>query len=258
MSEPTTTPSTNPTILDCPCCGEKYEALITVSEEYEDERGDTTYLPGGLVWADTVRRAETPQGEPLEMCSRCHEPCCPRCECIFGEGVLACTRCTRSFTCVHDGRSHPLDSPRASFSAKKEQGNIVVSILIVSVLAIVGLVTSLRWTERKIRESQEQSISKKSLEEFVRFACPSDTEKLLVVSADTTHPAVGPACPAVYLTLAQGDAQPKLRCMRGSSPLTYGTALCVKREQVTMDAFTVAAFKEPPLPTDSTRPKKRR
>lgn len=112
MSEPATAPSPDTKVYDCPCCGQKYEARITVSEEYEDADGNITYLPGGLVWANTVRRAKTPQGETLTMCSRCSEPCCPRCEYIFGEGIVACTRCTRSDTCVHDGRSHPLALPR--------------------------------------------------------------------------------------------------------------------------------------------------
>lgn len=106
MSEPETTPLPDTQVLDCSCCGQKYEAQITVSEEYEDADGKITYLPGGLVWADTVKHAKTPEGEPLEMCSRCNEPCCPRCVFVFGEGVIYCTRCTSNRTCDHSGQSY--------------------------------------------------------------------------------------------------------------------------------------------------------
>ena len=38
------------TIYDCPCCGQKYEAVITM------HAGE-----------DLVRRAKTPQGTPMEI-----------------------------------------------------------------------------------------------------------------------------------------------------------------------------------------------
>jgi hypothetical protein len=87
MNEPANVPLLTQS-YECPCCGQGYEARITVA-----------------VGVGTHKSAHTPQGELMEMCSICHEPCCPRCVCIFGEGRLVCTRCTTNRNCVHDGSS---------------------------------------------------------------------------------------------------------------------------------------------------------
>lgn len=91
---------------DCPCCNTQYTARVEVSEQYEDERGEIMELPGGLVWKHEVEHYKATDGAPMDECSNCRAPCCPRCVRIFGEGRIVCTRCTTNRGCAHDGSDY--------------------------------------------------------------------------------------------------------------------------------------------------------
>lgn len=88
----------DPATYNCPCCGERYKTLVVGHYDFDHPQqvgNDAIEFPR------IVERATIADGTQLAICDRCHQPCCPRCEHVAGEGMIVCTRCTTFPGCAH-------------------------------------------------------------------------------------------------------------------------------------------------------------
>lgn len=98
---------------NCPCCGIQFH--VNQAHRY-DFNHPQKLDDDNVEYPIIVDRAFSPDGTPVDVCQRCFLPCCPRCERIVGEGMIACTRCT-----THPGCEHNADDPIAVAARRAKQ-----------------------------------------------------------------------------------------------------------------------------------------